>query len=201
MAYWGGVVESMAYLEMCQTPQTNQHRFAASHATRTSAWTSCSAPAKALFRGRTSLRAYRKPSGKGAAGSGGRPTTGTGRAPPRLTSRRTAATIWRAARRAAREQRATRAASANSQNGAASATQRSGAASGGGTAPSALAPSRRQRRRKACQSVCAITDAFGCGAAARAPRTETSLLPLVQMSLSMNVSAAGQLCGYSLGCP
>ena len=111
------------------------------------------------------MRAYRKPSGKGGAGSGGRPTTGTGRAPPRLTSRRAAAPLWRAAPRAAREQRATRAASANYQNGAASATQRSGAASGGGTAPSALAPSRRQRRRKACQSGVAITDyPFGCGA-------------------------------------
>ena len=165
MALWGGVVATDAiaatprwHLKEQQTPQTNQHRFAASHATRTSAWTSCSAPAKAVYRGRTSLRAYRKPSGKGAAGSGGRPTTGTGRAPPRLASRRTAATISRAARRADREQRATATASAKSQNGAASATHRSGAASGGGTAPSARAPSRRQRRRKACQSGVAITD-------------------------------------------
>ena len=155
--------------------------FAASHATRTLGVDVVLGAREGLFRGRTSLRAYRKPSGKGAAGSGGRPTTGTGRAPPRLASRRTAATIWRAARRAAREQRATRAASANSQNGAASATHRSGAASGGGTAPSALAPSRRQRRRKACQSVCAITycDAFGVARRRAAPTAEECSVPLV----------------------
>ena len=91
----------------------DQQPFAASHATRTSAWTSPSSAAKAVLRGRMSLRAYRNPPGKGAP-VGGRPTTGTGRAPPRQTSRQIAATICRAAPRADREHVASVAASAYS---------------------------------------------------------------------------------------